>query len=128
MKDMNIIDDVAANGGLSFGELPFNDVDSLVFAQLAYFPFETILENGGEKLMGDVDTQSVQVPKRGKERYKNHVILFKSAAASKRYGGFIMSDFVNDLDDTVEKQFCAVCFRNDEFIYVSPKPPKSWTK
>lgn len=119
MKDMNIIDDVAANGGLSFGELPFNDVDSLVFAQLAYFPFETILENGGEKLMGDVDTQSVQVPKRGKERYKNHVILFKSAAASKRYGGFIMSDFVNDLDDTVEKQFCAICFRNDEFVYVS---------
>lgn len=116
---MNIIDDVAVNANLTFDDLPFNTVDSLVLAQLAYFPYENILSSGQEKTFAEIDPQTIVVPRRGKERYKNHVLLFKNVASSKRYGHFVISDFVNERDTAVEKQFCAVCFRDERFVYVS---------
>lgn len=116
---MNIIDDVIQMKDVPFEQEPFNEVDSLVFAQLAYFPYETLLKDGEEKAFCDIDADAVEIPKRGKERFKNHIVLMKNALASSRYKDFVVSDFVNERDSQAEKQFCAVCFRNREFVYVS---------
>ena len=115
---MNILDDVFEMQDVTLAQKPFNDVDSLVFATLSYFPFEKILTKESMRFC-DIDADSIVVPEKLNERYQNHYRLLKAVAKSKRYGDFVISDYQNVFCEESEKQFAAVCFASKEFVYVA---------
>jgi hypothetical protein len=111
----NIIDYVKEYGHHIFHEKTFNPVDSLVLSQLAYIKFGGIvpgiqehhpyisLKEISDKFVSSEMFQSVLDS-------KNNENLFVAAAASQRYGGMKLNFYVNDIDETEEKQFAAVTF------------------
>jgi len=115
---MNILFDVIETQNKLLSDLPFNDVDSLVFATLAYCDFSQILTNT-PLCFCDIDVQKIKAPKSANERYQNHYQLLKHVAESKRYAQFAISDFVNIFCNQSDKQFSAVTFVYDKFVYVA---------
>ncbi len=115
---MNIFEDVIAMQEVTLEQKPFNDVDSLVFSALSYFPFETILTKENARFC-DIEPNSIVVPEKTNDLYKNHYLLLKEVAKSKRYADFVISDYANVFCEESEKQFAAICFANKNFVYVS---------
>ena len=48
---MNVIDYIKLNKNRTFTELPFNEIDSVIFTQLAYIPFKEIVTKEKKDLM-----------------------------------------------------------------------------
>ena len=115
---MNILDDVIEMQEVTLNQKPFNDVDSLVFSSLAYFPFENLLLKDGTKFC-EIDESKIIVPDKTNELYKNHYALLKAVTKSKRYADFAIFDYANVFCQESEKQFAAVCFANKYFVYVA---------
>ena len=115
---MNILDDVLQMQDITLEQKPFNDVDSLVFSALAYFPFENILTKEKTKFC-EIDENSIVLTDKLSELYKNHYNLLKAVVKSKRYADFEISDYTNIFCQENTKQFAAVCFANKNFVYVA---------
>lgn len=108
---------------LSFGETPFNDVDSMLFTQIVYADFKDIVPNekSNSILFSDAarlflrkyESNPKKVPKFIKEVY-DLVDIIKDA---KRYANIKLYYYVKLVDQ--EKQFCAITFRFDGMVYVA---------
>ena len=105
-------------GDIPFDRVPLNEIDSLIFTQLCYIPFKGIVSSSFED-------DGITI----KQFYEEHIennknlskmgaliptdkiwILVKYAAKSPRFESVRMRGYVREIDNTSEKQFCAMCF------------------
>ena len=105
----NMLDYIEEYGDFSFKEKAFNEVDNLIFSQLAYTDFKDI-----------ADKQSVSLLKGAKlffamytqEEIENLIAisvksadLLKKCSMTKRFSNVIMCDYINNVNDDIDKQF-----------------------
>lgn len=119
----NIINYVEYYGNKNFDEIPFNDVDALVFAEFSYLHLEDFVK--GKLPMTIHELAEIYFEKITKEEIKNRIriyrevyALFEAMKDTVRYQDIVISNYKNIVDE--EKQFGAITFRNKrKWVYVS---------
>lgn len=111
-KMSNIVDYIKWRGDLTFQQAPFNEVDNLVFSELAYFNFLKIgqdqkmnIKEVIENYLKKYDEASIQ-----KEFFlsKNPVSFLKELQEAKRFKNLKVFHYVHILSKKEEKQFSAI--------------------
>lgn len=128
MDGANIIDYLKWRGDLSFGQTPFNDIDSLILSQIIYIPFEEIvpsvrsmrtitLKNAAEKFFDMYDETKSSL---GALLPRELFDLFRLAGESVRFRDIRLSRYVNKINHKTEIQFCAMTIFIDELneVYI----------
>ena len=113
-----IIDYVDWRGDLSFEISPFNEIDAVIFTQLAYIDFTEIVNSDFSKpvLLKDVAVQvasSEDFEQRvnfGPLINSEIVTLLQKTAASKRFCNTKLCGFVSSTNIEEEKQFASITF------------------
>lgn len=111
----NIIDYIQWRGDLSFHQCPFNDVDNLVLAQLAYVPLDGIVPGILSDDYITVDEASEKFFKLHEERKllrertftSDAPFILKEIAAAPRFRNMKLSNHANIIVKHEEKQFAA---------------------
>lgn len=104
-----------------FSSKAFHAIDSLVFAQLAYLNFEgfvpDITEEAAPILLGQLVSKEneANLYLNTRDVIKNQRLLH-AAAESPRFQNTYINYFVNEIDDSTEKQFSAVTFLMDDGV------------
>lgn len=122
-----ILDYIAWRGDLSFEASPINEVDCLIFCQLSYLDFSSIISSSFNKQMRLKDAAAMfenapdfeQRKKNSETMGKDNFPFLKEVAATDRFGDVLVSGFTSNTDDVAEKQFAAVTFefaKNNAFI------------
>lgn len=110
----NIIDYLRWRGDLTFAQVPFNDVDSLVLCRLSYLPFEGVVPQeltaapvcvaqAAEQVLAEL---SASAPTK-QVRIKEDAVLLQELMRSPRFSGLGLAGYVNRLDRAQQKQFSA---------------------
>jgi len=114
---------LAWRGDLDFSRSPLNSVDSLIFSQLSYMPFDGIVPAPDEK--GSISIRDA-AELFGKKLYndsskENLTVLFEkdpellgALAFSNRFKDCRLSGYVNIVDNDRLIQFSAICINTDE--------------
>lgn len=115
----NIMDYLDWRGDLSFDESPFNDVDNVILSQLAYVDFRDIIPSvqmnkgitlkAASRLFFDLHTKEELA--QDKSFIKDAPYLMQKAAQTKRFCDIVLSDYVDTVDEMLEKQFGAFHIR-----------------
>ena len=102
----NVMDYLEWRGDLTFEQSPFNDVDNVILAQLAYVDFRDVIPsvqmNRGitlkkaSEIFFDLHTE--EELSRDKSFIKDAPYLMKKAASTKRFKDVILSDYVDTID------------------------------
>ena len=92
----------------SFYDIPLNELDVLALTELTYLSFDNLLDESDNRLL-DVATR---VPRdinvlTNKERLQ----LLDQLSTHKRFKNSKLSNFVNDIDEELQKQFAAMTYR-----------------
>jgi len=111
-------------GDLDFSQSPLNSVDSLIFSQLSYLPFDGIVPAPGEKGSISVNfaaehfKEKLEMDKFASEKlallFKKDPDLIDALAASNRFGNCKLSGYVNLVDTARGIQFSALCVNTEE--------------
>jgi hypothetical protein len=111
-----IIDYVDWRGDLSFKQSPFNEIDAVIFTQLAYIDFSEIVSSDFNKTILLKDA-AVQIA--SSENFEQRVnfgplinaeivTLLQKAGESNRFGKIKLCGYVSSTDTEQEKQFAAI--------------------
>jgi len=103
-------------GGVQFADRDVNDVDLLVFAQLAYVDFSNKRLYRGmplrDALTGIADIKAAEPSEvRYRFQHKDDRELCLLAASAPRYSGILFFDFASNWDPQEEKQFAALALK-----------------
>lgn len=117
----NVSDYLKWRGDLDFSQAPFNDVDNLILAQIAYVDFTDIVPAPGsietitiaEAADTFFDTHDEKEIKKCKSFIGKAPYLLREAAATKRFGSLILTNYVDYVDGSKEEQFAAFHVRID---------------
>jgi hypothetical protein len=118
----NILSYVKWRGDLSYQQSPFNDVDNLVLSMLAYVDFSDVADadKNGVSLL-EAYRQITQ-----KDDFHIRALMpfdiefFAAAAKSKRFGDMMLTDYVDEIDESQCSQFAAVNFKlGDSTNYIA---------
>ena len=100
-------------GDLSFSQAPFNEVDNLIFSQLAFIDYTGLIPPGKSVTLSDV--AGAYFRKHLGETISMGMIvpdaivgLFRKAALSERFGEVLLREYVNRVDPQTNLQFSAV--------------------
>ena len=111
---MNICEYLDEYGNKTFEERPFNEVDSLIFAELSYLNWNRLMDfSAPEKTLCALSVHKkelvdcVYVP-------KDNLALIKSAATCTRYHKVKVGWFESHYDEEATVQFAAVTFKLDD--------------
>ena len=115
----NMLDYIEEYGNYSFKEKPFNEVDNLIFSQLAYTDFKNIADKQsvsllkGAKLFFAMYTQQeidelIAISAKSAD-------LLRRCSMAKRFQNIILCDYINNVSDDIDKQFSCL-------LYTSPSP------
>ncbi len=109
----DIFDYINWRGDLTFRQAPLNCVDSLIFSQMAYFPFDNLWkeDENGEITLAEAQRRLWSRMEQGENPHFHMAKdkqLFPAMAQSRRFGTLKLRDFVNLIDLEQEKQFAAV--------------------
>lgn len=106
---------------ITFEEIPFNDVDNVIFSIITYLDFSNIITKKntikeiGEKYFADLDRKEL---KNKPLIVRKTIDTFENLYNGKRYGNIKLSDYVKVIDD--EKQFGAMIYHlSNNTIYVA---------
>lgn len=102
-------------GDLTFSQSPFNEVDNLVLAQLAYVDMKNIIPSAGrgdnitlrQAALDFFDLYDEEELRNVKSFIRDAPFFMRQVAESERFGGMLLSDYVDIVDDNEEKQFAA---------------------
>ncbi len=102
-------------GDYPFSATGFHEVDAIVLCTLAYFDLSPVFRERGPAHVRDcqrmIDEGSVRVMITGKDT--GYAEILAAAAASKRFGDLLLSDYVDIVRPEVPVQFSAVTFHDD---------------
>ncbi len=124
----NIFDYLKWRGDISFNAYPLNEIDSLIFSELSYIPFDNIVSSdivGDGISLKEVYEKSFSDPQKpikiGVLLPEEKILeLIRLAAFSDRFKDVKLRGYVNDVDLKREKQFSAICYDlPDETTYVA---------
>lgn len=112
-------------GHLDFTEKPFNEVDAAVFSQLIYNDFKEVVEKGNILTLAEAAEKFYRI--HTNEELENLLDIAQRAsrlltvcAQSKRYQSVIVSDFIDNVNDSIDKQISAANFLlSDDTLVVS---------
>lgn len=111
----SIIEYVLFNANKSFDELPFNNVDALIFAQLSYLDYTGIVEDTRSESKG-VYLHEISEHEKFSDIFvlprtaENNTKLFNAVAYSRRYGK-VRARFYEDIfENDSDTQFCGMTF------------------
>ncbi len=116
----NVTDYVTWRGDLTFEERPFNEIDNLVLCQLAYIDMRSVFPEGEIIAVSDaihtlLDQNRLEtLVADGVQKREEYTEFAAAAAASRRFGRLLMSNYVDILDQQQQIQFSAVTFRLDK--------------
>ncbi len=118
----NILSYVEWRGDLTFEQSAFNCVDALIFCQLSYIHFDSLVPSGFDDSSVLLDVSRKFRESSDFETRKNLGIMINplttelllKCAASRRFGGVRLCGFIDDYDKIREEQFSAVAFLFDE--------------
>ena len=111
-----ILDYVRWRSDLTFEEREFNNIDALVIARISYMYFDEVFKenekelNISEVLKRYVNTKNIEQ----KTMWLPDIELAKLLMKSKRYMNLVVSDYLNVIDNTKEKQFAALTITVNE--------------
>ena len=92
----------------SFYDIPLNELDVLALTELTYLPFDNLLDQSVNRL-SDVATR---VPRESTMlTNKERLQLLDQLSQHKRFKNSKLSNFVNDIDVELQKQFAAMTYR-----------------
>ena len=119
----DIFDYINWRGDLTFGQAPLNCVDSLIFSQMAYFPFDGLWteEENGKITLAEAQKRLWRNLEQGANpdfHMAKDRELFPAMAASRRFGNLKLRDYVNLIDQKQEKQFSAVTVLMPEGAFI----------
>lgn len=123
----NMVDYIAWRGDLSLEERPFNDVDNLILAALAYLDFDGIVpsSDGSDVTIARacqfiLDEAEGDIRGRVRSFAKITSHFLSRLGSSRRFGRMVLHDYVDKLDESRSMQFSAVQIDIDDTItYVS---------
>lgn len=100
-------------GHETFEQRTFDESDNLVFSQLAYYDFKTVLHEGEARTLAEcydgLKKENINVCiVGGEEENKLYQEFLHTAAEARRYRDVIISDYIDILDDSI--QFAAMTF------------------
>ncbi len=102
-------------GSLSFAEKPFNEVDSLIFSQLIYNDFKGVIGSRDMLTLAELAERFYAV--NTDEEIDGLLGVAQRAARlltvcsnSKRYSGTLVSDYIDNVNDSIDKQIAAANF------------------
>lgn len=109
----NLVDYIDWRGDLSFALSPFNEVDNLALCKLTSLDFTGIIPTDGSIDLPDATRAYLE--KYGEEDKRlglmlaaGSVTMMRNMAASERYSGLKLCDYVNHVDALCEEQFSAM--------------------
>lgn len=118
-----LIDYIEHYKDISFEEIPFNEVDNLILAQLSYLNFEGIV-SGDRKTISFGAALELYYSNYQKPRKKHLIGIdatifnYQHLRNSSRYKELELSDYVNEITD--DQQFSALLIRlTNRIVYVS---------
>lgn len=115
----NILDYIKWRGDLSFEASPFNEVDGLIFAKLAYIVFDEVVAEGFDnpvtlnefyKRKKNLKDELIKMLLMKVEDFEN---LLKLCAKSKRFKNCKLYNYVNIVNPSKDMQFSAITFELD---------------
>ena len=117
----NVFDYLDWRGDVTFSQVGYNEIDSLILSLISYVQFDDIVPSAesGERITL-LDAARGYVRKhRGKPLYVGLIVppevvsLMAKAAKSKRFGGLWMQSYENRIEDEAQMQFCAMTFTDE---------------
>ena len=121
----NIIDYIRWRGDLDFRQSAINEVDSLLFSELAYLNFSEIAESCEGILLSDAareyfDKERDKFSNNGDLYKEEYIAMLRAMAASKRFGSVRLANYVQKKDEQRSMQFAAMtCELDTGEIYVA---------
>ena len=117
----NMIDYVKWRSDITFDASPINEVDSLIFTEIAYLPFEHFvpdMESGEKIVLSEVADRFFDIYDEDRSigaiiPGRDIISLFRTMSKTKRYSDVKMWAYVNEISSDAEKQFSAICFTFD---------------
>ena len=116
----NIFDYLKWRGDLTLSADPFNDVDNLVLAELAYTQFGGIVPDDGNRVpLREVREVFFTLNSRAEIERSDDVLirtalLMDGMVTGDRFGNISMSDYVNIVDTEEDMQMSAVTYHLDD--------------
>lgn len=111
----DILEYMRWRGDLSFAQSPFNEVDNLIASFLSYVNLDGIVpgEREGSITVEEASTaffsmHSAKELAKDKSFIRRAPEVLKAAAATRRFGGVILRNYVNEIVEEKEQQFSAV--------------------
>lgn len=113
----NIFDYLKWRGDVTFDAYPLNEVDSVIFSQLCYVPFDRIVSedpNAKGKTIEDIydnyfDIVDEKISLGAIIPTDKIMPLFEMLSHSARFKDVVIRAYVNEIELSTEKQFSAMC-------------------
>lgn len=123
----DFFDYLAWRGDLDFSASSLNDADALIFTQLVYLNFDSLLSDSFDEKMTLKELAEKFRNVADFEKRKNLglvinnkcVDLLFECAKTARFGKVFVSGYVNKYNASIEEQFSAVLFSSNDFRFVS---------
>ncbi len=106
----NIVTYLKWRGDLTVYQDPLNEIDGLIFSELAYLRMDGIVPGQGEEGGITIREANRRYEKTNQKMmfYAQKEMLFDLMAQSKRYGDMVLSNYVSTTDTESQQQFAAM--------------------
>lgn len=111
----NIIDYMDWRGDVTFEQVGLNEIDGLIFSQLAYIPFDGLLENGFSeyRTLYDLgrdffDTFPEEDIENWTDLLRNCCTVLKKMMEVERFKNLLLCNYCSEFDPEQSKQFAAI--------------------
>lgn len=106
-------------GNMTFSQKPFCEIDNIIFSQLVYIDFDGIVGNDAGLPLATVCEKYFQLHSQQEIDTligisQKAVALMVECSKVVRYKDIVVSEYVNNINDAIDKQFAAVNFVLDE--------------
>ena len=114
---INLIDYVKANGNYVLEEKKMNEIDDMIFARISYMPFKYI-DMCANETIESIATKMKDL-EQAKYIWADDKPFLQELGKAKRYKDIAVTDYVEILDNSAEKQFAAITISLPDLKYVS---------
>lgn len=112
---MDMLNFINTYGDLTFEQKSFGEIDNVVFSQLVYVDFEGIIDCNTKLSLASACEKYFQLHTQQEidgliSISQKAVALMLECSKANRYKDVVISEYVNNINDAIDKQFAAVNF------------------